>query len=1094
VPNSSRNLLDAAYTRLGFAEGDLFSATEQPNDNPSQDWVNKGDWLALAKKVGAEKVFFVDNYPVIIFAEQTSDDPADWFRWFNAVWCMAGPQMLFLARDGELLVFNLTKQPARRGEEPGRNDRLLEVVRATADVQDRLHRYRRDQVESGRLFEDDRFGFDDRADRALVRDLGRVRTALLGAGLQPAFTHALIGRSIFIRYLEDRRVLTEEYFRKVAKGDKENWGRILNSALEANLDFGGGRPVFYPHVLTSKAFTYALFARLAKEFNGDMFPVDHEEQKAVTERHLRLLHRFFLGGKEESLFFFAYRFDIIPIELISSIYELFYSLERKKKHDEGSYYTPSALVDFVLSQTLTDDLLEKRLRVMDPACGSGIFLVEAFRRIVRHRIAKKRAPLTPKELREVLRTQIAGADINPEAIRVAAFSLYLAMLHYLEPPDILRHRLPCLTYGARPKTDPNKHFDILVAEDVFRIEETVSDEAVRKRFLSACTDVVVGNPPWGAPPANEPEEIRSDGGISWCKGRGLSVGDKERSQTFIHRTLDLLRDGGRAGLLVSTGVLFKRHPNTKLFRRQWLQKVTLGTVVNFAAVRDAFFRSTGNGGELQSEGSIAPFAAVVFEKRSTPEDVGFAYWSAKETAFVKRVQAVVLNRADLRRASQEAFGRDETLWKIYWWGGHRDEALIRRLRLGPSFRQVVDPDGERMRVGFQEASRKDAAGWLRQFKEFPTVAFERYGPLPKDQFIKPPTRVHRRRERIIYEGPRLLIKRGIDQHQGAGGQIVARFETEPFCFRDSIHCAPLTEFGEDKAKVLLAILWSSLTRYYLFLTSGTWGLWHDEVKKDVLYNLPVRFPNTAPLTKKLVQAVDALRELSEEADVGLPFNGHGLEKAERDRRIRELEANLDEAVFELFELTEEERERVEEVCSIGLDLFYRGMKSTAVKPLDWPDMLPKSGRRQDLSNDQAARNDICRYLTTFIDLWEPQLQEQGGLFRWRVVLPQGSSTMLATILQTEEAKNPLAEPTTTDEQAWGELLHRLDDSTRQPIRARRVYIDGLIRIVTDEDIVIIKRNERRLWTVSVARDDAEATMLMALQLSEANGRGRENDD
>jgi hypothetical protein len=1084
VSNSSRQLLDAVYTRLGFADGDLLSAADKPNESTSPVWVDKGDWLALAKKVGAEKVFFVDTYPVIVFAEQKTADPAEWFQWFNSVWCMARPQLLFLAREGELSVFNLTKQPARRGEEPARNDRLLDVVRATADVQDRLHRYRRDQVESGRLFEDDRFGFDDRADRALVRDLGKVRKALIDTGLPAGYAHALIGRSIFIRYLEDRRVLTEKYFRKVARGDAGNWGTILDEARNGNLDFGGGEPIFYPYILTNKAFTYRLFTQLAKRFNGDMFPVDPAEQQTVTEKHLRLLHRFLLGGKDEKLFFFAYRFDIIPIELISSIYEMFYSLEKKKKRDEGSFYTPSALVDFVLSQTLTDELLAKSPRVMDAACGSGIFLVEAFRRIVRYRVAQIRRPLTPEELREILRQQIAGIDINPEAIRVAAFSLYLAMLHYLDPPDILQHKLPGLTYAARPKENPQRYYDILVAEDAFRVEETVSDEAIRKRFLSDCADVVVGNPPWGAPPSDEPEEIRSDGGIAWCAKRNLSVGDKERSQTFLHRTLDLLRDGGRAGLLVSTGVFFKRHKNTKLFRQQWLEKVTLLKVVNFAAVRDAFFHGTGDEGETRIEGSIAPFAAVVFEKRSAPEASHFTYWSAKETAFVRRVQAVVLNRADLRAASQNEYERDDTLWKIYWWGGHRDEALIRRLRLEPSFKQVVDPDGKRMRVEFQEASRKDPAGWLRNFKEFPTEAFERYGPLPKDKFIRPPTRVHRRRERQIYEGPRILIKRGIDQHREAGGQIAARFETEPFCFRDSIHCAPVADLGEEKAKVLLAILWSSLTRYYLFLTSGTWGLWHDEVKKDVLYNLPVKFPNKTSLRRKLVRAVDALRELPEEAEADSLFGFNGMPKEERDAKIRELERQLDAAVYELFELSDEERERIEEMCGLGLDLFYKGMSSTAVSPIDWPDPQPALGRRADLNDGMVTQNEIGGYLSTFLDLWEPQLRDQAGQFRWRVVRPLGASTMLAAIFQSETTASPLQPPEQTDEQAWLEILSRLSDTSRQPTRARRVYIDGLIRIVTDEDMVIIKRNERRLWTKSSARDDAEATMLMAMELGQ----------
>lgn len=1081
MPDSSRDLLDAAYSRLGFVDGDLLSAQAEPGDVTAAEWVNKGDWLSLAKKVGAERIFFVNDYPVVVFAEQVSSDPAEWMRYFNAVWCMARPQVLFLAREGELSVFNLTKQPARSGEAPTEHNRLLDLVRATADVQNTLNVYRREQVESGRLFEDERFGFDDRADRALVRDLGRVRKALIVAGLDPGYAHALIGRSIFIRYLEDRRVLIQEYFRAVARKNKGPWSKLLDDAVEENIDVGVGQPILYPSVLSNKAFTYALFTKLAKDFNGDMFPVDHAEEKAVTDQHLRILQKFLLGGKNDKLFFFAYRFDIIPIELISSIYEKFYSLNPNKRRDEGSYYTPSALVDFVLSETLTDDILARHPRVIDPACGSGIFLVEAFRRIVRYRVGQARRALTSDELRQILRDQIAGMDISSEAIRVAAFSLYLAMLHYLDPPDIRKHtRLPCLTYATRQRTTPQYHYDILVACDAFRIDESVSREAVRNRFLSKCADVVVGNPPWGTPFKTDDPELSSDGGIGWCAKRELSVGDKERSQTFIHRTLDLLREGGRAGLLVSTGVFFKRNPTTKLFREQWLNKVTLKKVVNFAAVRGAFFCNAGDEGEARKQGAIAPFASVIFDYEKPAKEDRFAYWSAKETAFVKRVQAVVLNRADLRLAIQAEYVRDETLWKIYWWGGHRDEALITRLRLEQSFQQILDPEGTRMRVGFQEASRKDPAGWLKKFREFPTNSFERYGVLPEDDFIAPPTRVHRRRERNIYEGPRLLIKRGIDQGVDDGGRIAARFETEPFCFRDSIHCAPASDIGVDKAKIVLGILWSSLVRYYLFLTSGTWGLWHDEVKKDVLYSIPVRFPKSAKLTKKIIDVVDELRSVPAITEERTLFEQQGVTKSERSKMIRELEEQLDDAVNELFDLKEDERDRVEELCNLELDLFYKGMKSEAVLSLDWPDDMESFGRRGDLNSNTGTDCELFGYLQVFMDLWEPQLIDQKGRMRWRVVRPREMSSMVAVIFEAEMADEPLPDPSNTDEQEWGELLATLDKSIRQPTRAKRVFIDGLVRIVTDSEIAILKRNERRLWTRSAARDDAEATMVMAM--------------
>jgi hypothetical protein len=1090
LSDTSRELLDAAYSRLGFAEGDLLQTTASSTDTTPADWLSKGDWLALGKKVGAEKIFFVNDYPVIVFAEQLNSNPADWTHYFNSIWCMARPQILFLARDGELSVFNLTKKPARPGELAGDNNRLLETVKATADVQDRLNRYRREQVESGRLFEDDRFGFEDRADRALIRDLGRVRKALIATGLNACYAHALIGRSIFIRYLEDRLVLTDNYFINVAKKDHKNWLPIVKAAIEKNPAPKSSHSVIYPHILKNKSFTYSLFNRLAKEFNGDMFPVDQNEERAVTEQQLQILSQFLLGELGEStqnLFFFAYRFDIIPIELISSIYEKFYSFQPTKRREDGSYYTPSSLVDFVLSDALSEDILRNTPRILDPACGSGIFLVEAFRRIVRYRVSQEKRPLSALELHAILKNQIAGIDISAEAIRVAAFSLYLAMLHYLDPPDILQHQLPCLTYSSLARRSSSQRYDILLVADAFSVSEAVSHRKVRDNFLSKCADVVVGNPPWGAPPSNVPKQLKSDGGSKWCSDRQLSVGDKERSQAFIHRTLDLLKDNGRAALLVSTGVFFKRHKNTKLFRHQWLKNCTLKKVVNFAAVRNAFFRSGGDEGTSEASGAIAPFAAVIFDKIQPEDNSRFTYWSAKETALVKRVQAVILNIADIRSASQAEYINDEALWKIYWWGGHRDEAAIRRLRLETTLSEMLDPENKLLQSGFKEVSKDYPSGWLKKFKEFPSRIFERYGPLPDKQFINPPPRVERRRERRLYEGPRLLVKRGISSNDLGQGQIVARFETESFCYRHSIYGLPLRDITQDDAKIVLGILWSSITRYYLFMTSGTWGLWHDELLKETLSKLPVRLSNSPQSQKhrdNIIKTVDLLRSLpiptdDDEGEETL-FSGHTLSKDDFALKIRSIEKELNSHVYKLFELTNEDQERIEEFCTLGLDLFYRGMKSDAVLALDWPSTISNFGRYEDLLNYKEDQIKLTSYIKTFLNVWNPALDGQNGRLRWRVVRPKEASSMLAILFETESLDAHLPDPKTTDEQEWANLLVRLDESSRMPTNSSRIYIDGVVRIVTDSEIVIIKRNEHRLWTASVARDDAESTMVIIM--------------
>ena len=129
--------------------------------------------------------------------------------------------------------------------------------------------------------------------------------------------------------MEDRKVLVPEYFKKVA-AQRKTWTKLLTDSEQRPFAQSDLASLCYPRVLEDKDFTYALFDQLAKDFNGDIFPVDEEERQKVEPEHLALLRGLLLGetAEQQQLFFFAYRFDVIPIELISSIYEEFYNEEK----------------------------------------------------------------------------------------------------------------------------------------------------------------------------------------------------------------------------------------------------------------------------------------------------------------------------------------------------------------------------------------------------------------------------------------------------------------------------------------------------------------------------------------------------------------------------------------------------------------------------------------------------------------------------------------------------------------------------------------------------------------------------------------------
>jgi hypothetical protein len=1086
--DSPADFLAAAYTQLAFDRGALLNAARVPQADVRTEWLEKGDWQYLAAEVGAERIFFVDRDPVVVFAK-TDDPSADLLKKLYArIWCMSRPQLLFLATPGELMLLDLTKPPPRSNESLDGRDRLIDRVNSIAEVQTKLAAYHRERIETGAVFGDDRFRNSlSRADRALIRDLKTVRQQLAAISAprgtkrpELRHLHSLIGRAIFIRYLEDREILLPSYFDAVAKRRKE-WQKIVAEAPAAPALEPRLAELRFLRVLKDKDFTYALFEQLAHDFNGDTFPIDEEERDSIQQTHLDKLRGFLLGSTtpQQELFFFAYRFDVIPIELISTIYEEFYNEREGKERNQGSHYTPPALVEFVLAQTLTPQVLVTKPRVVDPACGSGIFLVESFRRMVRHLWSEQNGKrLSRPQLRKILREQIAGVDINEEAVRVAAFSLYLAFLHYQEPREINEERrLPYLKWvpeDERKQREIQKpgalFFDVLLHANSFEAVAGKLPQEVTRRFGPGCAMVVVGNPPWGTPRREDSDGQKAIAeAIRWCDPKQhRPIGYKELSQAFIHLTLALLQQDGRAGLLVSSGVLFKQQRNSRDFRRVWLSSARLDHVVNFAHVRQVFF----SGPQREAKG-ISPFVSVVFQKvkTGTLNDNRFEYWSAKRTALIANMQCIVLNRGDMHWLSQRDCLANERLWKIYWWGGHRDESLIRSLDRFPGLNELPKhlPNVEILPgQGFKEANKSQPAGWLEKYRELPTEAFHRYGPIDTKKLLTVPKKVERRGVEDVYHGRRLLVGRGIRE----GGIITARFETQKLCFRHSIQGIRLKGLEPWQELTLTAIYWSSLARYHYFVTSGSWGLWHDELHMEDVEAMPVCFPQNAVLRDRIVRIVEELQSLDLKPD-GLDLGG-----IEAQQRLPQLENALDTAVFDLYELTSAERDLVNEMCGVGLDLFYRNQKSDALREVVRPER--SVGTLAEVSQENDG---LSAYLRIFLERWNKDLAPNGELV-WRVASPPSRAPLLAVLFETRH-KN--ATPPVTPENgagAWRDVLARLEQSSRVPVNSSRIFIDTFFRAVSEREMLFIKRDERRFWTHTAAREDAESALTHLMNLED----------
>jgi type I restriction-modification system DNA methylase subunit len=1023
----SGQLINSVIRELDFMRGELFDASIFPNKHNENEWLDKGDWLKSAAIAQAEKLFFVKNNPTAVFAS-CGDSITERIKAYNRLWCLSRPRILFLESSGEIFVIDLANPPIARshGDLYQEFEKML-LLRAARDNLQLLQEFNRENIESGKVFEDERFGnLKNRADQALITDLKIVRKNLIDADLDKSYAHNLIGRSIFIRYLEDRGIINNDYFVKIAKSDPQ-WEILLQeSAPEENADFSDIQSK-YVRILQSKNFTYALFESLGKDFNGDMFPNIEAERKEVKNKHLKLLRGMLYGNTNQKLFFYSYNFSIIPLDLISAIYEEFYQSVSKSKtasgekislsRKEGAFYTPPVLAEFVISRVLTNEAISKEPRILDPACGSGIFLVEAFRRIVRYKLAKDKHT-SFIDLKDIIGKQLVGIEINEEAARIAAFSLYIALLNYLDPPSILEYikkgeRLPNLIISRQKGKD---QYNNLFVDNAFNLD-------IKK---IGKIDIVVGNPPWGG----KQEQAMFD----WCKKRKYEIGDKEPSQAFLLYAAETLSDNGCCAMLASKGTLLNGNKSLK-FREQLLKNVCLTEVFNFAHVRKCFFNS-----------AIAPFLFICFEKQAQ-NNRPVEYWSPKQIKSIENTQLILLSKYD--RAY--LIGQDLTdarTWKVNWFGRHADVIFISELGQKEKLASITDIANTGRGYDVRRTKKND----------FPDVklpslkisSFSKYDPL---QFEEAPQKTDRNGNLAAYRGKRILLKRGISSN--VDNCIIARFDSRNFCFNDSVYGIKLLNNDENYYLLMLGVLWSSFCKYYFFNISSQWGNWHDTLYLDEeILHFPIPENFSGKIAGKTIDLVKKLRDFKPEAQNLIHPEGIAEEKIRKQRKKWEQE--LDDVVFDLYGFTEYQRDLIRDFCNVTLPFFYNSYKSVGIRPVFENNSL-------EWIQDYAIR---------FAERWQPYMQ-MDEVLRADVCISDSGNTLAVEFYPADGDDGWELSP---KQHLWQHILNEMEKVSTKKYIIPQMFLDSVTHIVTDDSIIIIKRNEKRFWTKSMASEDAEAVL------------------
>jgi N-6 DNA Methylase len=499
------------------------------------------------------------------------------------------------------------------------------------------------------------------------------------------------------------------------------------------------------------------------------------------------------------------------------------------------------------------------VKVLDPSCGSGIFLVKAFQRLI-HRWRRSHPGRDPhvSDIKPILANNIVGVDKHEEAVRVACFSLYLVMADAIEP----RH------YLKRDKVFPRLRGTRLLSHDFF--DET--KVGIRTLEDAGTYDLVIGNAPWGEDTIetlSEPD--RRDMGKpgkrgkkkavrtlaeAWATNHRWPVANKDMGPLFLPKGAALLKDAGSLAMIQSASVLHLRSQDAGRLREQLFERFSFDEITNLSLVRDSVF----------SRRAYAAAAVLVFRNTQPKPDDELIYLCPKEQYDPRAQHTLALDPQDVHRITHAEAARVPHVWTALHLGGRRDLDLLLRLSRFPSLADHKEPRGVKTRQGvipgdkkkildgrteIQKKGKKEIEVTLPdlrgthylQTRRFPEGVF-----LTIDQEGVPiwddPRSQHDHSTNFdAFHVPQLLVKMSYSRHDGRmRAARVHSVRSAPWgiiCKKTyfSVH-AP----GEDGDRLLDAACVafnSKIATWYLALTSSRIAFNRPEALVDELVGLPI---------------------------------------------------------------------------------------------------------------------------------------------------------------------------------------------------------------------------------------------------------------
>jgi len=577
-------------------------------------------------------------------------------RLHHTLWLNGTVPLLYIDNEDSVDILSCAAKPAAEKAKDWTYNPLDVILANAENINEQIKRFSASRLADGTFWEDrrnkDYIDTNKSAHNVLLEKIKQADKEINGENNPVARRLLLI--TLLIKYLEDRGVFNSDnkFFSRYTKGAKSFYYVLKNGTCED---------------------LKRLLKCLEIKFNGDIFVIKNKQITQNMIKKITCIVNAVSDANGQLYFWDIYNFEHIPVEVISHIYQYF------TEKGQGAVFTPILLVNLMLDQVMPLEKIKGDEKIFDPTCGSGIFLVSAFRRLIYVNLQKNNNWLTPQALVELLKNSIFGVELQEEAAYITSFSLALAVCDALRP-DIIWHEL---------QFEKTLGHNIFIGDFGERGKDAINASKSDIGF-----DIILGNAPFI-------KEL-TPAIIEDLSKNNKTIPDKQLAYYVLIASVEkYLSKSGKICMIQPYGFLYNAQTTT--MRCDFFNNYTVDKILDFVSINGLFHDANTKA------------IAILAKKKKPSSKNKIAHLTFRRTVAIKERICFELDYYDYHSVLQREVMDKKYKWKANLLGGGRLVQLAQRLGEIPTIQNYINSKSWHTQVGIKFGrTSKEAkqADWL----------------------------------------------------------------------------------------------------------------------------------------------------------------------------------------------------------------------------------------------------------------------------------------------------------------------------------------------------------------------------------------------